>query len=269
MEEQHNHKQHLSVGNYIIACLIRRAAPMLKSIAQRSGVSFDLIWPDGSRLHCGAGERRFCCRLRNTRAVLALLLRHDSRLGEAFLDGDIDLEGDLTSMLRLRSLFNDVSPLDHLRQIYLQPLLGGQTRQDKRWIHQHYDEAPEFYLSFLDRRHRCYSHGYFSMENESLEDAISRKLQTALDALRLPPGARILDVGAGWGAMTEFGAQRGYHMVSLTLSRQSEKFVNELIQKHSLSAAVVHGGSRAGSCQGFVIFRRRGRSPGVRGRAFG
>jgi cyclopropane-fatty-acyl-phospholipid synthase len=71
-----------------------------------------LAWPDGSRLHCGADEPQFRCHLRSTRAVLALLLRNELRLGEAFLDGDIDLEGDLAAML-LRSFFNDISPMRH------------------------------------------------------------------------------------------------------------------------------------------------------------
>jgi cyclopropane fatty-acyl-phospholipid synthase-like methyltransferase len=73
---------------------------------------------------------------------------------------------------------------------------------------------------------------------ESLEDAISRKLQTALDALGLEPGARILDIGAGWGAFTEFGARRGYTIVSLTISRESEHFVRALIERQELSAEV-------------------------------
>ena len=90
--------------------LVRKPEPLLESLAQRSGLS--LGWPDGSRLHCGADEPQFRCHLRSTRAVLALLLRHELRLGEAFLDGDIDLEGDLAAML-LRSFFNDISRMRH------------------------------------------------------------------------------------------------------------------------------------------------------------
>ena len=69
-------------------------------------------WPDGSRLHCGVDEPQFRCHLRSTRAVLALLLRHELRLCEAFLDGDIDLEADSAAML-LRSFFNDISRMRH------------------------------------------------------------------------------------------------------------------------------------------------------------
>jgi cyclopropane-fatty-acyl-phospholipid synthase len=222
----------------LLKWLIPRAAPVLAGLAQRSGLSFDVRWPDGTLTRCGSAQPAFRCSLRTGAAVLALLMRHELRLGEAFLRGEVDIEGDFPTMLRLRAFLSDVSVLDHLRQTYLQPLLRGQTRQDERWIAQHYDESPDFYLAFLDRRHHCYSHGYFVSEHESLEDAISRKLQTALDALGLEPGARILDIGAGWGAFTEFGARRGYTIVSLTISRESEHFVRALIERQELSAEV-------------------------------
>src|SRR4030095_6052095 len=150
----------------------------------------------------GAAPPAFRCSLHTRAAVLALMMRSELRLGEAFLRGEVDIEGDIPTMLRLRSFLGDMSLLDHLRQTYLQPLLRGQTRQDERWIAQHYDASPDLYLIVLDRRHRCYSHGYFVSAPESLEVAISRKLQTALDALGLQPGARMLDLGGGGGAVT-------------------------------------------------------------------
>jgi cyclopropane-fatty-acyl-phospholipid synthase len=222
----------------LLKWLLPRAAPVLAGMAQRSGLSFDVCWPDGTLTHCGSAPPAFRCSLHTRAAVLALMMRSELRLGEAFLRGEVDVEGDVLAMLRLRSFLGDMSLLDHLRQTYLQPLLRGQTRQDERWIAQHYDASPDFYLTFLDRRHRCYSHCYFVSAPESLEVAISRKLQTALDALGLQPGARILDIGAGWGAFTAFGAQRGYSIVSLTISKASAHFVQELIEQQGLRAEV-------------------------------
>src|SRR5262245_11238050 len=216
--------------------LVPRAAPVLERMAHQSGIAFDVRWPDGALSHCGAGGPVFRCTFHTPAAVLALLMRRELRIGEAFLRGDIDIEGDFPAMLRLRAFLGDVSLLDHLRQTYLDPLLRGQARQDERLIGQHYDESPDFYLAFLDRRHHCYSHGYFASEDESLEDAISRKLETALASLKLAEGSRILDIGAGWGAFTAFGAQRGYRVVSLTISTASERFVRALIEREGLDA---------------------------------
>jgi cyclopropane-fatty-acyl-phospholipid synthase len=218
--------------------LVARAVPALEGMARRSGTSFEMRWPDGTVTHCGPSAPAFRCTLHTNAAVRALLLRSDLRLGEAFLRGEVDIDGDMPAMLGMRSFLIDMSLIDHLRQTYLQPLLGGQTRQDKRWIAQHYDESPDFYLTFLDTRHRCYSHGYFASAEESLEDATTRKLETALRALDLGPGARILDIGAGWGAFTGFGGSRGYDVVSLTISKASEDYVRTLIERGGLTAEV-------------------------------
>jgi cyclopropane-fatty-acyl-phospholipid synthase len=222
----------------VMKWLIARAVPVLEGMARSSATSFEVRWPDGAVTRCGPAAPAFRCTLHTNAAVRALFLRSDLRLGEAFLRGDVDIEGDMLAMIGMRSFLCDVSLVDHLRQTYLQPLLRGQTAQDERWIAQHYDESPEFYLTFLDRRHHCYSHGYFESADESLEDATTRKLQTALDALNLEPGARILDIGAGWGAFTGFGASRGYEVVSLTISKASEDYVQALIEREGLSAEV-------------------------------
>ena len=222
----------------VMKWLMARSVPVLEGMARKSGTAFEVRWPDGTLTRCGSAPPAFRCSLHTHAAVRALLLRSDLRLGEAFLRGEVDIDGDISSMLAMRAFLCDVSLVDHLRQTYLQPLFGGQTRQDQRWIAQHYDESPEFYLAFLDRRHHCYSHGYFESADESLEDAIGRKLKTALDALDLKPGARILDIGAGWGAFTAFGARLGYDIVSLTISRASEDYVRALIERECLSAEV-------------------------------
>lgn len=211
---------------------------LVERMAKRSEVSFEITWPDGSTVRLGDAKPAFWCTLRTYRAVLALGLHDEMAVGEAFLRGDIEIEGDFVSALRLRSSLGDVALLDHLRQTYWQPWFHGQTRQDQRWIEAHYDEVPDFYLAFLDERHRCYSHGYFASADEPLEDAISRKLTTALDSLAVRPGARILDIGAGWGAFNEFAGARGYRVVSLTLSGPSESYVQGVIDRKGLDCEV-------------------------------
>ena len=92
---------------------------------------------------------------------------------------------------------------------------------------------------FLDRRHRCYSQALFTSPDEALEDAQTRKLDAAVDALGLRPGARVLDVGGGWGAFTEHGGRRGLHVTSLTISQASERFIQGLIDSQKLPCRVL------------------------------
>ena len=70
-----------------------------------------------------------------------------------------------------------------------QAIRRARREHDRATISQHYDEDSEFFLTFLDRRHRCYTEGVFACDDEPLEDAMTRKMDLAIDALarREPP----------------------------------------------------------------------------------
>jgi cyclopropane-fatty-acyl-phospholipid synthase len=127
----------------------------------------------------------------------------------------------------------------HLWSTYGQRFLFGQVNRDKKWISEHYDNESDFYLLFLDKQHRCYSHGYFEADDETLERAIGRKLDTAIEACGIQPGWRVLDIGAGWGAFTEHAGKRGVRVTSLTISAESERYVNDLIVREDLPCRVL------------------------------
>lgn len=204
-----------------------------------SGVAFDLKVLDRAPVRVGEGPPRFAIEVRTQRALGAVLRLSESAIGEAYLDGDIAIEGDLVEALRLRGSFFDGGALSYLWSTYAGPLLRGQVQEDEQAIEAHYDEDPDFYLTFLDRRFRCYSHGYFERDDESLEDATERKLSTALAAVGAKPGDRVLDIGAGWGAFTQFAGERGVEVTSLTISARSEEYVKALIDRRGLPCRVV------------------------------
>ena len=193
----------------------------------------------GEQLRIGTGEARFRVTIHNRRAISALSSLDEKRIGEAYLDGDISIQGDLVAAFDLRTRLTDRHPLFRLWSIYGQSLLFGQVDRDTQWIHEHYDSESDFYLLFLDRQHRCYSHGYFDSDDEPLERAIRRKLDTAIEACGIQPGWRVLDIGAGWGAFSEHAGKRGVRVTSLTISAESERYVNNLIARENLPCQVV------------------------------
>lgn len=203
------------------------------------GSAFEFQLPDRPALKVGSGNVNFRVLARNQRAVTALKSLDEMRIGEAYLFGDLDIEGDLIAALDLRNSFHDRHFLVSLWSVYGQRLFYGQTQGDKRWISAHYDAPPEFYLMFLDERFRCYSHGYFMRDDEPLTSAIERKLNTAFDSCEMQAGQRVLDIGAGWGAFTEFAGSRGVHVTSLTISEESEKYCKDLIAQKHLPCDVV------------------------------
>src|SRR5215468_785682 len=217
-----------------------RLKPILESLASElpRDTAFEVEF-GSERLRIGAGQVKFRVAIHNRRGVSALCSLDEKRIGEAYLDGDITVEGDLVAAFDLRAGLTDRHPLVYLWSTYGQRLLFGQVNRDKQWIHEHYDNESDFYLLFLDKRYRCYSHGYFEGADEPLERAIRRKLDTAIEACGIKPGWRVLDIGAGWGAFTEHAGKQGVRVTSLTISAESERYVNELIAREKLPCEVV------------------------------
>jgi cyclopropane-fatty-acyl-phospholipid synthase len=201
-------------------------------------VPFAVRAGDDARVHrLGSGEPRFTLVVNTPRGVSAVASLDALAVATAYLQGDVDVEGDFLTVINVRDLFSDRHPLQFAWR-FLQPLLRGQVKSDKKWIAQHYDYDQDFYLLFLDRRHRCYSQGIFERDDEPLEDAMTRKLDFALDAVGAKPGDRVLDIGGGWGAMTEHGGKRGVRITSLTISKESEAFLKVLIERERLPCEV-------------------------------
>ena len=185
----------------------------------------------------GRGEPAATLVVNDPRGIAALSTLDILRIGEAYLAGSLDVVGDLSRLLALRDLFTDRHPLRFLYR-FIRPMLFGQLKSDRGFIAEHYDADPEFYLMFLDQRHRCYSQAVFAHAHESLEDAMTRKLEFALESIGARPGDRVLDIGGGWGAFVEFAGRRGIHVTSLTISEPSRRFIQDMIDRAQLPCEV-------------------------------
>src|SRR5262245_21867418 len=198
-----------TAGSEVAEALTRRLAG--------TGVPpFELCLPDQRNVTVGqpAGPPAFRVRLRNARAVRALASLDEPTIGLAYLDGDIDIEGDFLAVLDVRASLSDRHPLDWLWR-FVRPLLAGQVKSNRRWLPQHYDYGNEFYFAFLDSRHRLYSQALYLSEDETLEQAAQNKLEYIADVCRLGPGSHVLDVGGGWGSFGRFAAARGIDVTML------------------------------------------------------
>lgn len=219
--------------NRVVRALQKRPAVVA---AIGGGQGFALRLRDGDAARFGPSPD-FTLVINERQGLDALRTLDLTAAGEAYLRGALDVEGDLSRLLAMRTLFNDRHPLRYLLR-FVRPLMLGQVRADDAAIAHHYDEDADFFRLFLDARHRCYSQGVFAHDHEPLEDAITRKLDYARQMIDVPSGARVLDIGGGWGAFTEYGGRHGLHVTSLTISRASEQFITSLIDSEQLPCAV-------------------------------
>jgi cyclopropane-fatty-acyl-phospholipid synthase len=175
------------------------------------------------------------------RSERALARLDEFSLGRAYVEGLIDLEGDPLALLDLRDVLHDRTPLRQRLDFLAQLFLRAPTWVNRKAISDHYTLGDDFYLSFIDRRYRFYSHCLFKNDADTLEDAAEHKLESMWQALDLRPGMRLLDIGAGWGGVTEYCGARGVHVTSVTLVPDSYNYIKKLIADRKLPGEVILG----------------------------
>lgn len=177
----------------------------------------------------------------NTPGALRTALLPPSELGfgEAFVRGELALDGDLeTAVGAVRGLGARLSaPLRIARMVRLALRLpapgaaGGLRRwrparrlrrheraRDAAAVRHHYDVGNDFYRLWLDAQW-VYSCAYFEPGVRNLDMAQEAKLDYICRKLELTPGERFLDVGCGWGGLIRHAARRyGADAVGITLS---------------------------------------------------
>ncbi len=196
-------------------------------------------WQNTRPLQFGRGEPGFTVRINDRTGVQALASMDGLTFVEAYVLGHLDILGSMEKMFEFRNMTSDKRPLYYAWNL-VKPLIFGQTKMDRAGISAHYDNSEGFYLNFLDSRHRCYSQGVFHNDNESLEDAMTRKLEFALNSIGVKPGDRVLDIGGGWGAFNEYAGNKGIRVTSLTISKESEKFIQRMIEREKIPCEVVN-----------------------------
>jgi cyclopropane-fatty-acyl-phospholipid synthase len=179
-------------------------------------------------------------------------------LGEAYLRGDIDIEGDIWTVvdagqsfdvrrlgrdlprlvrlwLRLRS---GAAPTPSLRRMARLSGTRHSRARDLAAVRFHYDVGNDFYALWLDRR-LVYSCAYFETPETTLDDAQEAKLDLICRKLRLERGMRLLDIGCGWGSLVIYAAERyGVEAVGITLSEAQADWAGGEIARRGLAGTV-------------------------------
>ena len=156
-----------------------------------------------------------------------------AKLGEAYVEGHIDVEGPIREVLRAAEGLSRFLGGD--KKGRRPRLLNLHTRsRDARAIAYHYDVSNDFYALFLDRE-MVYSCAYFRTGEEDIHTAQAQKLDHICRKLRLEPGDRFLDIGCGWGALVRWAAKHyGVDATGITLSKNQHALANERIAAEGL-----------------------------------
>ncbi len=218
----------------------RRAHVALSRLAAalaEQGASLTLFGPGFDPIRIGRRPDTARVHFRSAQALRAVQ-RHDLLgLAEAYLSGQIDIEGDLLEVMKLTDVIAPGPSAAERLWLALRLLFQNRRRLNRDSIRFHYDRPAGFFLPWFERW-RSYSHGFYATPEDSAEAAQARKLQYAIDALALKPGSRVFDMGCGWGSFLEYAGLRGIHVHAITLSSEQQRFVSDLIREKQLPCSV-------------------------------
>ncbi|AJE83535.1 MULTISPECIES: SAM-dependent methyltransferase [Streptomyces] len=252
----------------------RGAAPRLGALVEKAlggPLPVRLRAWDGSEYGPGGGPLVV---LRSRRALRRLLWQPgELGLAEAYVTGEIDVEGDLAQGLRLMWRAAREGAL-HPPKLGLGERAGAlasaarlgalgprppvpasrarlsgalhSTSRDRAAISHHYDLSNDFYRLLLDET-MAYSCGYWAEGTADPDGdtadagrlAQRAKLELICRKLDLRPGSRLLDIGCGWGSLTLYAAaEHGVKVTAVTLAAEQAAHVAAEVAARGLGELV-------------------------------
>ena len=195
------------------------------------GVRF---WNNETKYYGYGDDTAFILSITKPGVIKRLLAEGALGFGESYMNGTLDIEGDIESYLRLRHQFKHVKPSPRL---ILAKLWAELTKPKNRngQIGYHYDLGTDFFSLFLDKETMSYSAAHFESEKDTLGQAQENKLKLICDWMDLPKDSQVLDLGSGWGGFAVHAAKKhGWHISGNTLSQRQLDYCSELIEKSKL-----------------------------------
>ena len=205
-----------------------------------------MVLPSGHRATIFEGENTPGCdvvlHMRNFGIFWKAMRRGTVGFAASYLDGDFEVN-DLRNIFRFflknkeqlsnagRGLFKTRLPDKLFHRSRANTKQGSQ-----RNIAAHYDLGNAFYAEWLDKS-MTYSSALFDGD-KPLEQAQEKKYQRIAELIGIAPGRSILEIGCGWGGMSELAARLGANVTALTVSREQLRYVNERMHKAGLAAQV-------------------------------
>ncbi|MDX9967494.1 MAG: cyclopropane-fatty-acyl-phospholipid synthase family protein [Hydrogenophaga sp.] len=216
--------------------------PWAQRVRRKANLPVRLSWGDAGAHSLSLGdfdEPRVQIHVRDDEALRLLLDPTLETLGQAYVEGLIDVEGQLEDILAMAHGLTDAGADDS-------PGLMGRLRRrvahtrelDSDAIRYHYDVSNAFYAEWLDSA-MVYSCAYFENGDEDLATAQQKKIDHILTKVQLQPGQRLLDIGCGWGALVIRAAQKfGARCVGVTLSENQYALARERVREAGLEGQV-------------------------------
>lgn len=214
---------------------------MFETVEEKSMVQFlgrfseypFLVKFGDSEYFIGKGNPTFTVHFKKAIPITKLLTSTSLALGEAYMDGNLEIDGNLYEALdHFLGQMSKFSTDPH----FLKKLIFTSTskRNQEKEVTSHYDIGNDFYKLWLDKT-MSYSCAYFKHENDDLYKAQVNKVDYILEKLHLQEGMSLLDIGCGWGfLLIEAAKKYKIQGTGITLSKEQYKEFQRRIKELEL-----------------------------------
>ena len=163
---------------------------------------------------------------------------------EAWMDGRIDVRGDLEAFVAVLIANARLGPVGPMRWVEAaerarkRAVQANPRSRARANVAHHYDLEAGLYDLFLDAD-RQYSCAYFPRPGMTLEAAQEAKKAHIARKLLIEPGMRVLDIGCGWGGMAmTLAREHGARVTGITLSEEQHALATARVAAAGLADRV-------------------------------
>ena len=210
----------------------------VENVRNASALPLRLVLWNGQQYDFSQEAPEVTLKVPRASAITSLLNPSLANLGEAYVEGKIEVEGAVKNII---SVANALASNTLKAEGKLGRMVRSVThtkKKDAEAIQYHYDVSNDFYKLFLDE-HMVYSCAYFENGDEDLATAQIKKIDHILNKIQLKPGQTLLDIGCGWGALVIRAAQKfGAKCVGITLSQNQYALAKERVERAGLAGQV-------------------------------
>jgi len=214
----------------------KKLAHWVADIRAKANIPARVVLWDGQQHDFGTfSAPQVTLHVKGASALPYLLEPSLDNLGEAYVKGKIDIEGQLSDIIDIGyALAKSTVSASSGKLARVRRYFNHSKASDKKAIEYHYDVSNEFYQLWLDSN-MVYSCAYFEDGTEDLATAQLKKIDHILTKIDLQPGQTLLDIGCGWGALVLRAAQKfGARCVGVTLSENQFALANERVKAAGL-----------------------------------
>jgi cyclopropane-fatty-acyl-phospholipid synthase len=177
-----------------------------------------------------------------SRATLVSILADPwVRIGDAYSDGNVIIDGDLVELLEVVYRASDAADkpswlrraADLAHWPHVNSLAGSRDN-----IHHHYDIGNDFYALWLGST-MAYTCAYYPTPTATLDEAQTAKMHHVCRKLRLKSGESVVEAGCGWGTLALHMARHyGVRVRAFNISHEQVAYARERAAREGLAGQV-------------------------------